>query len=147
MFKTPLTVLLSLAWATASAGYLHSQIRARVDLVVVPATVRGEDGKLITGLTRDDFFVSEDDKPQTITNFDADPQPLSAAIVVDDGMSATQLNWLFPPGAEPILFTLASTFSTDDQMIPFRYDGRVFKLSEFTNDPTAIEKSFGIVKE
>jgi VWFA-related protein len=130
-----------------SASYLRSQIRAGVALVVVPVTVRGQDGKLVAGLTKDDFLVSEDGKPQIITNFDVDPQPLSAAIVVDSGMNATQLNWLYPPGSTSILFTLASNFASDDQMIPFRYDGKVYKLSDFTNDPAVIENSFEVLKE
>jgi Ca-activated chloride channel family protein len=147
MSKTALAVFLSLVTVLASVGYPQTQIRARVDLVEVPVTVRGENGKLVTGLTKDDFVVSEDGKPQTITNFDIDPQPLSAAIVVDSGMTATQLNWLYPPGAEPILLTLASSFSSDDQMIAFRYDGKVHKLSEFTNDPAVIAKSFDVLQE
>jgi len=52
-----------------SAGTLRSQIRARVDLVVVPVSVRDNNGFLITGLERDDFTVLEDGKPQKIINF------------------------------------------------------------------------------
>ena len=78
------------------AGYARSQIRAQVDLVVVPVTVRNSDGKLVTGLTRDDFSIFEDDKAQTIASFDIDPWPMSAAIVIDDGMSGTKLKHLFP---------------------------------------------------
>jgi hypothetical protein len=88
----------------------QNQIRTNVDLVVVPVTVRGEDGKLIAGLTQDDFRLSEDGKEQKITNFDADPQSLSAAIVVDSGMTSTQLNWLYPQGSTPTLYTLLSNF-------------------------------------
>src|SRR5215510_7926832 len=90
----------------ALAASARSQIRARVDLVVVPVTVRNSEGKLIAGLSKEDFVVREDNKPQTIESFDTDPWPLSAAIVIDDGMSGTKLKMLYPPFAPPVFVAL-----------------------------------------
>src|SRR5450631_2979897 len=67
------------------------QIRARVDLVVVPVTVKGAGDRLITGLRKDDFIILEDGKKQTITNFTFDPVPLSAAIILDTGLPQSSL--------------------------------------------------------
>jgi VWFA-related protein len=147
MSKTASAIALSLVAILTFSGSLLSQFRARVDLVVVPVTVRGENGKLVVGLTKNDFLVTEDDKPQTITDFEVDPQPLSATIVVDDGMTATQLNWLYPPRSD------ADHFYTRVELQLRRPDdclsisGRVYKLSEFTNDPAVIQKSFDGIKE
>ena len=58
---------------------------------MVPVTVKGSGGKLITGLTKDDFIIYEDGQRQTITNFSIDPTPLSAAIIVDTGLSPGSL--------------------------------------------------------
>src|SRR5881409_4181594 len=80
-------ILITVLMLIASGSYVRSQIRTRVDLVVVPMSMKDAKGKLVTGLTKDDFIVREDGKVQTITNFDTDPQPLSVAIVVDDGMN------------------------------------------------------------
>jgi VWFA-related protein len=44
--------------------------RSGLDLVVVNVVVRDKDGRLVRGLTRDDFAVLEDGKPQTVTSFD-----------------------------------------------------------------------------
>ena len=44
--------------------------KSGLDLVVVNVVVRDKDGKLVRGLTRDDFVVLEDGKPQTVTSFD-----------------------------------------------------------------------------
>lgn len=130
-----------------STGLAQTQIRTRVDLVVVPVTVRGADGKLIAGLTRDDFLVTEDGRAQTITDFDIDPQPLSAALVIDDGMSGDKLRRLFPAGYTPLWITLTAGFGPDDRMVAFRYDHEVVKLSDFTSDPAVIHQSFaGIPK-
>jgi VWFA-related protein len=121
-----------------AADGLRSQIRARVDLVVVPVSVRDSNGFLVTDLEREDFTVLEDDKPQTITNFSLDPQPLSAVVVIDDGISGLALKRLVP-----LLPSIAAAFSPDDEMASFRYDHVVWKLSDFTSDREQLEKSFG----
>ena len=117
------------------------QVRTRVDLVVVPTSVRDGKGKLVTGLAQKDFTVFEDDIPQTISNFSDDPQPLSAAIVLDTGMSGNSMRRLVP-----LFISLTSGFSQFDEMASFRYDHVVTQLSDFTNDHESIEKSFQIVK-
>jgi VWFA-related protein len=125
----------------------QNQIRSRVDLVVVPVTVRSADGKLVAGLTREDFSITEDGKAQTIVDFDIEPQLLSAAIILDDGMSGDKLRRLFPPGMTPLWITLTSGFGSEDQMAAFRYDHEVHKLSDFTGDKEVIEESFNGIEE
>ena len=44
--------------------------RSGTELVLVNVVVRDRSGNVVRGLTRDDFTVTEDDKPQTITSFD-----------------------------------------------------------------------------
>ena len=44
--------------------------RSGTELVLVNVVVRDKNGNVVRGLTRDDFSVAEDDKPQTITSFD-----------------------------------------------------------------------------
>jgi VWFA-related protein len=139
--------VLILSVVVAFAASARSQIRARVDLVVVPVTVRDSGGNLITGLSKEDFVVLEDNKPQTIESFDMDPWPLSAAIVIDDGMSGTKLKMLYPPFAPPVFVALIAGFTAKDQMATFRYDSTVHKLADFTNDPAVIEKSLDVIKQ
>ena len=132
-----LLTLFAVAMLIASAGYVRSQLRARVELVVVPVNVRDSDGKLVTGLTKEDFTVKEDGIPQTISSFSLDPAPLSAAIVVDDGMGGTALKRLVP-----LIEFMTSGFSPEDEMASFRYDHFVWKLSDFTSDPKVIQNSY-----
>src|SRR5262245_16470343 len=117
------------------------QIRARVDLVVVPVSVRDSNGKLVAGLKAQDFVVVEDGKVQSISNFSADPQPLSAAIVIDDGMDGLSLRRL-----SPLFVAVSAGFAESDEMAAFRFDHFVTNLTDFTNDPKVIEKSFEIIK-
>ncbi len=117
------------------------QVRTRVDLVVVPTSVRDSKGKLVTGLKEKDFTILEDGRPQTISNFSDDPQQLSAAIVIDTGMGGNSMRRLVP-----LFVAVTNGFSQFDEMASFRYDHLVFKLSDFTNDQDKILKSFDIVK-
>lgn len=135
--KTYLFTILATVLLMVSTSHVFSQLRTRVEEVVVPVNVRDSDGKLVTGLTKEDFIVTEDGKPQSISNFSIDPTPLSAAIIVDDGMGGDALKRLVP-----LLQVMTSGFSPEDEMASFRYDHFVWKLSDFTSDHTVIEKSF-----
>src|SRR5687767_12314520 len=57
--------------------------KARVDTVQVTVTVIDADGRLITGLTRDDFEVLEDEIPQTVTQFTDERVPVSLGVLLD----------------------------------------------------------------
>jgi len=116
---------------------MQSQIRTRVDLVVVPISVRDNNGNLLTELGKEDFAVFEDGKQQTISNFSIDTRPLSTVIVVDDAVRGLTLNRIvsnFP--------RLIAGFRTEDEIALSRYDHFVWQLSDFTNDPAQIHKSF-----
>jgi len=117
------------------------KLRAKVDLVVVPTSVRDTKGNLVAGLTKNDFAIFEDGVQQTISNFSDDPQPLSAAIVLDSGMPGLAMRRLVP-----LFVTITNGFSDFDEMASFRYDHFVIQLSDFTNDREKIEKSFAIYK-
>jgi Ca-activated chloride channel family protein len=57
--------------------------RARVDTVQVTVTVIDASGRLITGLSRDDFEIFEDDVPQPITQFTDERVPVSLGVLLD----------------------------------------------------------------
>ena len=57
--------------------------RARIDTVQVTVTVVDAEGRLITGLTKDDFQILEDDVPQTITQFTDERVPVSLGVLLD----------------------------------------------------------------
>jgi len=122
-------------------GAQKYDLRTRVDLVVVPVSVRDGSGKLVTHLTKEDFTILEDGGPQKISNFSDDPQPLSAAIIIDTGMGGNAMRRLVP-----LFISVTAGFSEFDEMASFRYDNHVSQLSDFTADHEKIEKSLAIVK-
>jgi len=135
--RATIAILITVILAASAA----SQIRTRVDLVVVPVSVRDGKGNLVTALTQKDFAILEDGVPQSISNFSDDPQPLSAAIVIDTGMGGIALRRLVP-----LFISITAGFSEFDEVAAFRYDHTVVRLSDFTNNFFKIEDSFETVK-
>ena len=63
-------------------------ISVDVKLVNVFATVRDKKGMIVRNLTKDDFVLQEDDRPQTITFFSQESDlPLTLGLLVDTSMS------------------------------------------------------------
>ena len=68
-----LLILVSLGLSASSQAPTQAPkatFKSGLDLVVVNVVVRDKNGTLVRGLTRDDFVVLEDGKPQTVSSFD-----------------------------------------------------------------------------
>jgi Ca-activated chloride channel homolog len=78
LFMAVVIVVCVAASLTASQTF-----RARIDTVQVTVTVIDAAGRLVTGLTRGDFDIREDDVPQTITQFTDQRVPVSLGILLD----------------------------------------------------------------
>jgi hypothetical protein len=80
-------LLVALPLAALALPGAPSQIRdpnafkSGIDVTGVTVTVRDADGKLVTGLTRDDFEVFEDGDPQAITRSRASV-PVSVGVLL-----------------------------------------------------------------
>src|SRR4051794_24140342 len=59
------------------------KFRTGVELINVNATVTDQSGRFVSGLTRDDFHVYDDEALQTVTHFSAERVPVSLGIVLD----------------------------------------------------------------
>jgi len=99
-----------------------------VSFVTVPVTVKDNEGKLVEGLLAKDFTIYEDGTVQKLTFFTSDPFPLSAALIVDQGMQ------------EPVLRKVNQTFSAlggafgpFDEVAVFTYGNTVSKRQDFGN--------------
>jgi Ca-activated chloride channel family protein len=86
-----LTSRFLLVWTLAaclSAGLVSGRgqqptFRAASDAVRVFVTVTDREGQLVTTLSRDDFEVRDEGKPQPITLFDNTPQPVRLIVMLD----------------------------------------------------------------
>jgi Ca-activated chloride channel family protein len=81
-----LTVAILVACSLGALGAANGQqpvFRGTGDAVRVFVTVTDRDGRLVTTLTRDDFEVRDEGKPQPITLFDNTPQPIRLVVMLD----------------------------------------------------------------
>ena len=60
-----------------------SLIRRNVDLVLVPVIITDRMGRLVTGLQKHNFQLSEEKKAQEIRNFSNEDAPISIGIILD----------------------------------------------------------------
>jgi Ca-activated chloride channel family protein len=64
---------------------IHSEVR----LVLLDVSVKDREGGLVAGLSKDNFSVLENGRPQRITVFDHNDLPVTAGILVDESRSMT----------------------------------------------------------
>jgi len=73
-----LTIVALVAPLTARQTY-----KGGAELVSVYATVTDHEGHLVTDLTKDDFIVSDNGKPQRVVLFSNDIQPITVVVMLD----------------------------------------------------------------
>jgi VWFA-related protein len=66
-----------------ACGQSPPTFTARVSLVHVDVGVTGSDGRILTGLSQDDFRVLDEGQAQVITGFLAEEQPLDLILLFD----------------------------------------------------------------
>jgi VWFA-related protein len=107
----------------------RSRIRATVELVVVPVTVKDSSGQLVGDLRANEFRVFADKVEQNISVFSVDPFPLSAVVLIDNGLKLKTAEQV-----QETLRGIAAGFSDQDEAAILRFDTGVQQISEFTTD-------------
>jgi VWFA-related protein len=98
-----------------------------VNFVQVPVRVKDSSGRLISGLTSNDFRVYEDGVLQQLKFFTADAFPLSAAVVVATDLPSTTMKKV-----NETLPALIGAFSEVDEVALYRYGHTVQQVSGFS---------------
>jgi Ca-activated chloride channel family protein len=78
---------------SGSLGAQEAVFKAGVDVVDLAVTVTDRDGRFVSGLTKNDFVVYDDGKPQEIVTFSSERVPVSLGVLLDvsGSMSDDQL--------------------------------------------------------
>lgn len=97
------------------------------NFVQVPVTVRDDTGQLVAGLLPKDFSILENNEAQRITFFTSDPFPLSAAVVLDLGMSDVAVSRV-----RETLPALLGAFGQFDEVSVYTYGNTVQRVQGFT---------------
>jgi len=102
------------------------KIVTNVNQVIVPVRVTNENGQLVSGLLSKDFSVFEDGKKQNMNFFTSDPFALSAAVIVDLGMSDIAVQKVHETYS-----SLEGAFASFDEVAIYTYSDGVGKVSDF----------------
>jgi Ca-activated chloride channel family protein len=94
--------------ASASVGLLAQQgtFRAGTQIVALYATVTDEQKRLVADLTKDDFEILDNQKPQSIEVFLNEVQPITVVVMLDTSASMTGTISLLQAAAEQFLLRL-----------------------------------------
>ena len=71
---------------SSSGGFAAQRpgaFRSQIDLVALYVTVTDANGRLLMGLTKEDFALVDQGQPQEIAIFSTEPQPLSIVVMLD----------------------------------------------------------------
>jgi len=117
-----------------AAGRQQQVFRGAGDAVRVFATVTDRDGRLITTLTRDDFEVRDEGKPQPITLFDNTPQPIRLIVMLDVSGSMEGNLPLLRAAAEQLFARLRR----DDVARVGAFGHEITISPSFTHDPNEL---------
>lgn len=133
------TLLILGACAAAVIGLAAQEqpiFRGKSEAVRVFVTVTDRDGRLVTNLSKDDFEIRDEGKPQPITLFDNTPQPIRLIVMLDVSGSMQGNLPLLRDAAEELFTRLRR----DDvvRVGSFGYD--VVISSTFSNDPAALRR-------
>ena len=112
-----------------------------VNFVQVPVRVKDASGKLVSGLTSNDFKVYEDGVLQQLKFFTADAFPLSAAIVIDTDLPSSTMKKV-----DESLPALIGAFSEVDEVALYRYGHTVQQISGFAGAASVSTASVNRIK-
>jgi Ca-activated chloride channel homolog len=105
-------------------------IRKDVDEVLLHATVVDDKQHMVTNLTRSDFHVFEDGKPQTIISFHHEDIPVSMGILIDNSGSMREKRVKVNQAA----LNLVRSSNPQDEVFVVNFNDEYYLDQDFTND-------------
>jgi Ca-activated chloride channel homolog len=117
------------------------RFKSGVELINVTATVSDSTGRFVSGLRQDDFVVYEDDKPVTVSHFNAERVPVSLGIALDtSGSMAGPKIQAAHDALDRFLFDL---LDKDDEIFLYRFSNVPMLLQGWTRDRQLLERALG----
>jgi len=137
----PRLLAASVVLLTAPAGLTAQETTFHVDvkLVNIFVNVTDRNGAIVGGLTRDDFAIFEDGRPQQIAYFDRESaMPLNLVLAIDTSGSVHKDLGEEVAAARRFVGVI---LRPQDQMSVIQFATTVQVLSPFTNKVSAIDRS------
>src|SRR4051812_7242749 len=117
----------------------QSTLKVNVDLVNVLFSVTDGKGRLVPGLTKQDFLVEEDGRKQDIYRFSRENElPLTLGLLVDTSASVSRV---FADEKETAIHFLESTLKSGDLAFVIGFERFVTLAEDFTDDPRRLRSA------
>lgn len=120
----------------------QSTLRVSVNLVLLDATVKTKDGRIMADLKKDDFEIREDGVAQKMEIFGRDELPLEVALVLD---LSDSIGPFMGPLREAATTALGA-LKPEDQVALFTFATEAELRVPFTTDKSKIAEQFGTFK-
>ena len=134
----PFPAVLALAQTSST-----TTIKTGTSLVVVSATVHDKAGQPVPGLTRDDFILKQDGKPQDIRFFSQGSDlPLTLTLMIDT--SGSQRSYVAAEIAAGRIFLHTALTQPHDRAVLVQFDGDVQQYAGLTSSVEELE--FGLTR-
>src|SRR5579872_4897698 len=123
-----------------TAGQPDATFSTDVKVVMVFATVRDKQGQVVRNLTKDDFLLDEDGRPQTIQYFSQESNlPLTLGLLVDTSGSTRRV---LPDERSASYRFLEQVLREDrDHAFLIHFDFEVELLQDLTSSRAQLEKA------
>ncbi|MGA7243075.1 MAG: VWA domain-containing protein [Terracidiphilus sp.] len=134
-FSVGLALILGLAPRVTAQE--DKPLRLDVKLVSLFVNVTDQKGAIIGGLTKDDFKITEDGRPQTIQVFERQSEmPLNLTLAIDTSSSTYKDRYIEQQAAKKFVGAL---IRSQDQMNVLQFATYVTELTGFTNSVSKID--------
>jgi Ca-activated chloride channel family protein len=120
----------------------NERIRVDVDLVLVPLTVTDPLNRLVTGLDKENFFIFENNGPQTIKTFSCEDAPVSIGVIFD--LSGSMTNKIVRSRESIVQFL--KTANPQDEFFVIGFNDRPELVEDFTSSVDDIEARLEMLK-
>src|SRR6185503_4378001 len=125
----------------AAAPAAQHQIRVAVDLVNVNFSATDKNGRMIPGLTAEDFAIEEDGKKQQVSQFSRERElPLTLALLVDISPSVEPF---FPEEKRTASAFLRSVLGKRDLALLIAFDRYVTLTQDYSEDVRTLTRAVG----
>jgi Ca-activated chloride channel homolog len=114
-------------------------VRINASEVLLPVTVRDAEGRLVTGLGRDDFRVYEEGREQPLSDISLRQVPVDVALLVDSSSSVAESFEDFRRAAEEF----AGRVSEEDRFCLVKFDDRVELLLDWSKSRLQLRRALG----
>jgi len=144
-FLSPLLVVAVLLAGQSLRSQQAPTFSSEVKVVNMLATVRDKHGKIVSNLTKDDFTLEEDGRPQTIRYFSqVTDLPLTLGLLVDTSFSQRRV--LDQERAASKNFLVQVLRENKDKAFLIHFDREVELLQDFTSSGQKLESALDLLQ-